>query len=82
MPAIVHFEIPSEDIERSKRFYNKLFGWKIEKWPPANTRKGMEYWMVSTADDRGNKDLTEGMMKRQMPEQQGITTYIDVKSVR
>jgi predicted enzyme related to lactoylglutathione lyase len=57
MPAIVDFEIPSDDIERSKRFY-KLFGWKIEKWPPSNTRKGMEYWMVSTVDDKGNKALT------------------------
>ena len=32
MPTIVHFEIPSDDIERSKKFYNELFGWKIEKW--------------------------------------------------
>jgi len=27
MPTIVHFEIPSDDIERSKKFYNDLFGW-------------------------------------------------------
>jgi predicted enzyme related to lactoylglutathione lyase len=33
MPTIVHFEIPSDDTERSKKFYNELFGWKIEKWP-------------------------------------------------
>ena len=33
MPTIVHFEIPSDDIERSKKFYNELFGWKIDKWP-------------------------------------------------
>jgi predicted enzyme related to lactoylglutathione lyase len=38
--------------------------------------------MVTTADDKGNKALTGGMMKRQMPEQQGITTYFDVKSVQ
>lgn len=30
---------------------------------------------------KGNKALTGGMMKRKMPEQQGITNYIDVKSV-
>jgi len=30
MPTIVHFEIPSDDIERSKKFYNELFGWMIE----------------------------------------------------
>lgn len=33
MPTIVHFEIPANDIERSKKFYTDLFGWKIEKWP-------------------------------------------------
>jgi predicted enzyme related to lactoylglutathione lyase len=33
LPTIVHFEIPADDVERSKKFYNDLFGWKIEKWP-------------------------------------------------
>jgi predicted enzyme related to lactoylglutathione lyase len=33
MPTIVHFEIPSDDIERTKKFYTDLFDWKIEKWP-------------------------------------------------
>jgi uncharacterized protein len=32
MPTIVHFEIPADDVERSKKFYSDLFGWKIEKW--------------------------------------------------
>jgi predicted enzyme related to lactoylglutathione lyase len=33
MPTRVHFEIPSDDIERAKKFYTDLFDWKIEKWP-------------------------------------------------
>ena len=65
MPTIVHFEIPSDDIERSKKFYNELFGWKIDKWPDANTPEGMEYWAVTTTDDKGNEALVGGMMKRQ-----------------
>ena len=32
-------------------------------------------------DDKGNKALIGGMMKKQMPEKQGITNYVDVKSV-
>ena len=84
----MHFEIPSDDIERSKKFYNELFGWNIEKWPGTNDRQltsaatgqPMEYWMVTTTDDKGNKALGGGMMKRQMPEQQ-VTNYINVKSV-
>jgi len=87
MPTIVHFEIPSDDIERTKKFYTDLFGWKIEKWPGTDNSQltsaagqPMEYWMVTTTDDKGNKALGGGMMKRQMPEQQ-VTNYINVKSV-
>ena len=80
MPTIVYFQIPSDDIERSKKFYNQLFGWKIDKLPESNTPKGMENWTVTTTDDKGNKALGGGMMKRQMPEQR-ITNYINVKSV-
>jgi predicted enzyme related to lactoylglutathione lyase len=37
MPTIVHFEIPSDDTQRSKKFYNELFGWKIDKWSGPGT---------------------------------------------
>jgi uncharacterized protein len=83
MPTIVHFEIPSDDTERSKKFYNELFGWKIEKWPGSeDTPEAMGYWMVTTVDDKGNEAVTGGMMKRQTPQQQGITNFFDVKSVQ
>jgi len=69
MPTIVHFEIPSDDIERTKKFYTDLFGWKIEKWPGTDDSQmtsaagqPMEYWMVTTTDDKGNKALGGGMM--------------------
>ena len=81
MPTIVHFEIPSDDIERSKKFYNDLFGWKIDKWP-GSEHFAHDYWMITTTDDKGNEALRGGMMKRQMPQQQGITNYFDVKSVQ
>ena len=47
MSTIQHFEIPSDDIERSKKFYNDLFGWKIEKWS-GTAANAIEYWMVTT----------------------------------
>jgi uncharacterized protein len=78
MPTIVHFEIPADDIERSKKFYSELFGWKIEKFP-GETPAG-EYWMLTITDDKGNRILGGGMHKRMHPEQQ-IINYIDVKSV-
>ena len=33
MPTIVHFEIPVDDVDRAKKFYSDLFGWKMEKSP-------------------------------------------------
>jgi predicted enzyme related to lactoylglutathione lyase len=79
MPTIVHFEIPADDVERSKKFYIDLFGWKIEKWP-GSTVDDKEYWMITTADEKGNKALGGGMMKRQMSQHQN-TNFIDVESV-
>jgi predicted enzyme related to lactoylglutathione lyase len=87
MPTIVHFEIPADDIERSRKFYTDLFGWKIEKWPgtdsgssSSSSSSDMEYWIITTTDEKGEKALGGGMMKRQGP-QQPIINYIDVKSV-
>ena len=83
MPTIVHFDIPSDDIERSKKFYNDLFGWKFEKWSGSDAMpEGMEYWLISTVDDKGNKALGGDMMKRQSPQQQGITNFFDIKSIQ
>jgi len=75
MPTIVHFEIPTDDIERSRKFYSDLFGWKVEKYPGS-----MEYWMITTTTPSGEKGVDGGMMKRQSP-QQPITIYIDVPSI-
>jgi len=69
MPTIVHFEIPSDNVERSKKFYSDLFGWNIEKVPADKLPEGVEYWMVTTTDDKGNKALGGGMMKRQNSQQ-------------
>jgi predicted enzyme related to lactoylglutathione lyase len=87
MPTIVHFEIPSDNLERTKKFYTDLFGWKMEKMPGTGQR---EYWMFSTTtNDRGNssnsgggeqRTVGGGMMERQMP-QEPIMIYIGVDSV-
>lgn len=41
--TVVHFEIPADNVEKLKRFYSKLFGWKIEKTPGP-----VDYWIVQT----------------------------------
>lgn len=52
-----------------------------DKVMPLTGTYDMEH-MVTTMDDKGKKALSGSMMKRQMPEQQGITNYFDVKSVQ
>jgi predicted enzyme related to lactoylglutathione lyase len=32
MPTIVHFEIPTDNVEKSRKFYSELFDWNVEKW--------------------------------------------------
>ena len=47
MSRVIHFEIPAEDPKRAANFYEKAFGWKIDKWGgPAN------YWLVTTGPEK------------------------------
>jgi uncharacterized protein len=74
MPSIVHFEIPADDIERARKFYGDLFGWKIEKAGP------MDYWMINTKQSETDPGIDGGLMPRQSPQQTPVN-YIDVPSV-
>ena len=49
IPSIVHFEIPADDVERARKFYSTLFGWKIEKIEVRKDGDTMDYWMISTS---------------------------------
>ena len=40
----------------------------------------LEYFIIITTDEKGNKALTDAMMKRQMAQQQ-ITNYIDRRKI-
>ncbi len=78
--TIVHFEIPAENAEKLKKFYNELFGWKIEKMPGP-----MDYWMIGTVpvDKKGallRPGVNGGMMKKQNPEHKPVN-YIAVESI-
>ncbi|MDQ4067180.1 MAG: VOC family protein, partial [Thermoproteota archaeon] len=85
--TIVHFEIPSDNLERTRKFYTELFGWKMEKMPGTGQQ---EYWMFSTTSndkDSSNsgsgeqqRTVSGGTMQRQMP-QEPIMIYIGVDSV-
>ncbi len=83
MPQIVHFEIPTDDMDRSKKFYSELFGWTIQDIPGMdnNVHEGMKYLIITIKDENGNPAQTGGMVTRHIPQQQGMTNYFDVKSI-
>jgi uncharacterized protein len=64
---VVHFEIPSDDVGRARRFYEKTFGWR------SNEMGGMDYTLVSTGP--GGRDgrpaapgvIDGGILRRQPP---------------
>jgi predicted enzyme related to lactoylglutathione lyase len=72
-PRIVWFEIPADNPERAKKFYNQLFGWKIE-----NMNGMADYWHIDTG---GSDDVPDGGMMKRVHPAQPITNYIAVASV-
>lgn len=80
---IVHFEIPADDEQRAKKFYEKTFGWKIE---PFKMGSGETYWTVFTTEvdnymrPKEYGQINGGMMKRKNKGQQ-VMNYINVDSI-
>jgi uncharacterized protein len=73
--SLVWFEIPADNVGRARKFYSKLFGWKITKFPGAGAR---DYWHIDTGGADASPD--GGMMERQSLGH-GVTNYILVASV-
>jgi len=74
MPAIVHFDVPTDDVERAKKFYSALFGWKFESFPE------MQYNLFTTTNLDGTTGVGGGMGKR-MDASQRIMNYFGVPSI-
>lgn len=75
MPTVCHFEIPAFNIERAKKFYSELFGWKIEKF-----KAHKNYWIFNTEDLNGQRGIT-GAIETKQNEQHKITCNICVDSI-
>jgi uncharacterized protein len=75
MPAVVHFDIASDDPQRAKKFYESLFGWKM-MGPPGMT----DYYLFDTQDLEGKKSAGGGLGKRGDPSQK-ITVYFGVDDI-
>jgi predicted enzyme related to lactoylglutathione lyase len=64
---VVHFEIPSDDVQRARTFYSKTFGWRMNPMP------GLDYTMVGTTESDENGmpknpgSINGGLLLRQAP---------------
>jgi len=71
MDKVVHFELHADNLERAKKFYSSVFGWKIEKAP----MPGPEYHLITTvATDEKNMPkevgaINGGMQQRNSPKE-------------
>jgi uncharacterized protein len=78
--TIIHFEIPADNVEKIKAFYEQVFGWTIQQAPGP-----IEYWIIQTVpvDPKGmllRPGVNGGMYKRQVPDSKPIN-YFSVESI-
>ena len=80
---VVHFEVPvrKAKLNKVRRFYEDVFGWKIEKVPK------MDYWTVHTEKTNPKSKMPEkrgmingGIMKRRS--EKGPIIVLQVKNVK
>ncbi len=77
MPGIVHFDIPVDDIDRARQFYQSLFAWKIEKVPGE-----LAYYLIDTGGDETMvPEWLGGGMALRSSEGQQITLFVGVDDV-
>src|SRR5436189_2306369 len=75
MPRVVHFEIYTDDPETVRPFYQDIFGWKIEKF-----QGPVEYWLVTTGDDK-EPGINGGLTRPREGQSPGTLNTIGVSSL-
>lgn len=78
---VVHFEIPFEDGERARGFYQEVFGWKAEAMP------GMDYTIVASGPTAETGMPAEpgfingGMLAKELSPASGPVVVLDVDDI-
>lgn len=70
---VVHFEIHCPDTGAAVKFYETVFGWKINKWDGPE-----EYWLAGTGS--GERGIDGGLLKSRDGQPRTVNT-IQVESV-
>jgi predicted enzyme related to lactoylglutathione lyase len=58
---IAHFDIPADDVERARRFYERVFGWRFETWGPP------DYYLIHTGRGDGDPAIHGAVTRRNQP---------------
>jgi predicted enzyme related to lactoylglutathione lyase len=61
MNRFTHFELVTDDLEKTAAFYRAVFGWKIEKWEGP-----VDYWIVDSGDE-STPGINGGLMFKNGP---------------
>lgn len=78
---VVHFEVPFDDADRAKAFYQEAFGWKVEEFP------GMDYTIVSSGPTSDTGPTESGYINGGMTQRDAERSFtspvivIDVESI-
>ena len=57
MNRFIHFELATDDLEKTAAFYRDVFGWQIQKWEGP-----VDYWLV-TSGDASTPGINGGLMQ-------------------
>ncbi len=74
MKRVVHFELAADNPDRAVKFYQDVFGWKIEKWEGP-----VDYWLVTTGEE--NEPGINGAIKHRADQKQMTVNTIEVPSI-
>ena len=74
MNRFTHFELATNDLEKTAAFYRDVFGWQIHKWEGP-----VDYWLVDTGD-ASTPGINGGLMPAGGP-LHGTVNTIEVEDI-
>ena len=73
MARVIHFEIPTKEPEKAKQFFQKVFGWEIERWGE------IPYWLITTGKQQ--EPGINGALMLSKKDHSGIINTISVVDI-
>jgi predicted enzyme related to lactoylglutathione lyase len=77
---VVHFEVPFDDGDRARSFYEEAFGWQVMEMP----EMGYTIVMTGPSNDSGPTEagfINGGMLSREQAATSGPVLVLDVDSI-